>query len=160
MLDLGGGDVNGSYRDVFDGPQFAYLGADLAPAEGVSVVLDNPYRFPLDDASIDIVASGQMFEHCEFFWLAFAGMVRVVKPSGFVFLIAPAAGAIHRYPAGGGLCLTGSRGTRGRAARRRTGAAPRRAAGAREKAPWRTRFAGGGTTAAPRPKGRPRRRAA
>lgn len=98
VLDVGGADVNGSYRDVFDGPQFTYLGADLAPAEGVAIVLDDPYRIPLDDASIDIVVSGQMFEHCEFFWLAFAEMVRVVKPSGFVFLIAPSAGPIHRYP--------------------------------------------------------------
>jgi SAM-dependent methyltransferase len=98
VLDVGGADVNGSYRDVFDGPQFTYLGADLAPAEGVAIVLDDPYRIPLDDASVDIVVSGQMLEHCEFFWLAFAEMMRVVKPSGFVFLIAPSAGPIHRYP--------------------------------------------------------------
>jgi SAM-dependent methyltransferase len=98
VLDVGGADVNGSYRDVFDGPQFTYLGADLAPAEWVAIVLDDPYRIPLDDASVDIVVSGQLLEHCEFFWLAFAEMMRVVKPSGFVFLIAPSAGPIHRYP--------------------------------------------------------------
>ena len=98
VLDIGGADVNGSFRQVFNDPKFHYLTCDLADAPGVSIVLEDPYRLPLDDASVDLVLSGQMLEHCEFFWLAFAEMVRVVKPSGYVFLIAPSAGPIHRHP--------------------------------------------------------------
>ena len=45
-----------------------------------------------------LVLSGQMFEHSEFFWRAFEEMARVVRPEGFIFLIAPSAGPIHRYP--------------------------------------------------------------
>ena len=98
VLDVGGANVNGSYADLFRGPNLRYLGTDLQPGEGVDLVLEDPYRFPLPDASVDFVISGQMLEHCEFFWLAFAEMVRVLKPDGYLFLIAPSAGPIHRYP--------------------------------------------------------------
>jgi hypothetical protein len=98
VLDIGGANVNGSYRDVFAGPQYRYRAADISAGEGVDIVLDDPYRIPLPDASVDIVLSGQMLEHCEFFWLAFQEMVRLLKPDGFIFLIAPSAGPIHRYP--------------------------------------------------------------
>lgn len=98
VLDLGGADVNGSYREAFSGSRYTYVGADMAEAPGVQLVLTDPYAIPLPDGSVDLVLSGQMFEHCEFFWLAFAEMMRVVKPDGYVFLIAPSAGPIHRYP--------------------------------------------------------------
>jgi SAM-dependent methyltransferase len=98
VLDVGGANHNGSYADVFNAPNVRYVGMDLAAAPGVEIVLEDPYRFPLEDASVDFVISGQMLEHCEFFWLAFAEMVRVLKPDGFLFLIAPSAGPIHRYP--------------------------------------------------------------
>lgn len=98
VLDIGGADVNGNYRDVFEDPPFSYVACDLSPGEGVDLVLDDPYRIPMDDASVDIVLSGQMLEHCEFFWLAVAEMVRILKPDGFLFLIAPSAGPIHPYP--------------------------------------------------------------
>lgn len=98
VLDIGGADVNGSYRPIFNDPKFRYLTVDLVAGPEVSIVLQDPYKLPLDDASIDLVLSGQMLEHCEFFWLAFAEMVRVLKPGGYIFLIAPSAGMIHRYP--------------------------------------------------------------
>jgi len=98
VLDVGGADVNGGYRPLFSHPRYRYLTVDLAPGEGVDIVLDDPYRLPLEDASVDIVLSGQMLEHCEFFWLSFAEMMRVLKPGGLLFLIAPSAGPIHQYP--------------------------------------------------------------
>jgi len=98
VLDIGGANVNGSYGEIFTNPKISYLAADLAPNEGVDIVLHDPYRIPLPDGTFDIVISGQTFEHCEFFWLAFREMVRVVKDDGFVFLIAPSSGPIHRYP--------------------------------------------------------------
>ena len=98
VLDMGGADVNGSYADIFSGPQFTYIGADLIPGPGVSLVLQDPSKIPLENASVDIVVSGQMLEHCEFFWLTFLEMVRVLKPDGYMFLIAPSAGPIQAYP--------------------------------------------------------------
>lgn len=98
VLDLGGAEVNGSYRSVFPAPPFHYATADISDGAGVDLILRDPYHIPLPDASIDIVVSGQMLEHCELFWLAFAEMVRVLKPDGLLILIAPSAGPIHRYP--------------------------------------------------------------
>jgi hypothetical protein len=98
LLDIGGADVNGSYRRVFREEKVHYVVADLAPAEGVDIVLDDPYHIPAADGAYDLVVSGQTFEHCEYFWLLFQEMVRVVKDDGFIFLIAPSSGPIHRYP--------------------------------------------------------------
>ena len=98
VIDIGGADVNGSFRPLFNDPKFHYLTVDIADAPGVSIILDDPYKLPLDDASVDLVLSGSMMEHCEFFWLAFAEMMRVVKPGGYVFMIAPSTGPIHLHP--------------------------------------------------------------
>ena len=98
VLDVGGANYNGNYSDIFNGPKVRYLGMDLTAGPGVNIVLQDPYSFPVEGDSIDFVISGQMLEHCEFFWMAFAEMVRVVKPSGYIFLIAPSAGPIHPYP--------------------------------------------------------------
>jgi SAM-dependent methyltransferase len=98
VLDIGGTNINGSYRSIFAGRQFCYRVADIVSDPSVDIVLSDPYRLPLPNASVDIVLSGQMLEHCEFFWLTFQEMVRVLKQDGFIFLIAPSTGPIHRYP--------------------------------------------------------------
>lgn len=98
VLDVGGADVNGSYRSIFNGSNIEYLVADLEDGPGVSVRMDDPYKIPLEDASVDLVISGQMLEHCEFFWLSFSEMMRVLRPDGYLFLIAPSSGGIHRHP--------------------------------------------------------------
>ena len=98
VVDIGGADVNGGYRPLFDAARFRHVAVDIEAGPGVDIVLDDPYRLPFEDGSVDIVLSGQMLEHCEFFWLAFAEMMRVLKPDGYLFLIAPSAGPIHRYP--------------------------------------------------------------
>lgn len=98
VLDVGGTDVNGSYRGIFKGAAFEYLGCDISAGPGVSIVQSDPYHIPLEESSVDIVLCGQMLEHCEFFWLSFSEMMRVLKPGGLMFLIVPSAGPIHRYP--------------------------------------------------------------
>jgi Methyltransferase domain/Glycosyl transferase family 2 len=98
VLDVGGADINGSYREVFPNPPFRYWAADIAPGPGVNIVLGDPYRIPLSDCSVDIVISGQALEHIQFFWRTFEEMVRIVRPDGFIFLVLPSAGPIHRYP--------------------------------------------------------------
>tara|TARA_B100000929_G_C15508081_1_gene419417 strand:- start:2401 stop:3774 length:1374 start_codon:yes stop_codon:yes gene_type:complete len=98
VLDIGGANVNGSYRDIIEGYNLSYLAADIADGEGIDVHMVDPYKIPLGDGSIDIVISGQAFEHVEFFWLLFEEIVRVVKDDGFIFLIAPSSCVIHRHP--------------------------------------------------------------
>lgn len=98
VLDIGGANVNGSYSDIYSQEKFNYIAVDIAPGDGVDLVLEDPYRIPYEDASVDVLISGQAFEHVEFFWLLFEEMVRVVREDGWIILIAPSAGPIHRYP--------------------------------------------------------------
>lgn len=97
VIDTGSLDVNGSYRSLFpDGTN--YIGLDLEAGKGVDVILEDPYKLPFEDDSIDVVVSGQMLEHCPHFWRVFEEIKRVLRPEGLAFVIAPSAGHIHRYP--------------------------------------------------------------
>ena len=98
ILDIGGADVNGSYRELFPEPEFHYRSADIDANSAVDIPMHDPHRIPVPDKSMDIVVSGQALEHAEFFWLLFAEMVRITADDGLIFLIAPSAGQIHRFP--------------------------------------------------------------
>lgn len=98
VIDIGSYDVNGSYRTLFDAPDWRYTGVDLEAGPGVDVVLSSPYRLPFPSRSVDVVISGQAFEHVEYFWMTWLEMIRVLKPGGLIFLIAPSRGPEHRYP--------------------------------------------------------------
>lgn len=98
VLDLGSMDVNGSYRSLLTDPRVRYTGADLEAGPGVDLVLDDPNHLPFEDASFDLVLSGQMLEHAAQFWVSFAEMRRVLRPDGVLIVIAPSSGPIHSYP--------------------------------------------------------------
>lgn len=98
IIDIGSYDVNGSYKQFFLHPAWKYTGVDLAAGPNVDVVLQSPYRLPFPSHSVDVIVSGQAFEHVEFFWLTWMEMVRVLKPGGHIFLVAPSRGPEHRYP--------------------------------------------------------------
>lgn len=98
VLDVGSADVNGSYRPLFDKPRWRYTGADMAPGRNVDHVLRDPYRWELPRHSFDLVISGQAFEHIEYYWRTWHQVVRVLRPGGLIFLLAPSRGPEHRYP--------------------------------------------------------------
>ncbi len=98
VIDIGSYDVNGSYKPMFDRDGWTYTGVDLTAGPNVDVVLSSPYRLPFASYSVDVIVSGQAFEHVEFFWLTWLEMARVLKPGGVIFLLAPSRGPEHRYP--------------------------------------------------------------
>lgn len=103
VLDVGGAEINGSYRPLFasltrNSIVSEYVTTDIAPDLRLSTIQTDPYKLQFHDGSFDVVISGQTFEHCDFFWLLFKEMVRVCSPEGVIVLIAPSSGAIHRYP--------------------------------------------------------------
>jgi SAM-dependent methyltransferase len=98
VVDIGSQDVNGTYRPIFDAIGWRYIGCDAAPGTNVDVVAPNPYRYPFASRTVDLVISGQAFEHIDFFWISFLEIARIVKPRGLIFLIAPSRGHEHRYP--------------------------------------------------------------
>ena len=100
VLDVGSFDVNGSYKDIFEGKyKYKYVGLDMEKGPNVDIVLQYPYDWSsLETDSFDIIISGQAFEHTEFFWISFAEMARVLKKDGLLCVIAPNGFAEHRYP--------------------------------------------------------------
>ena len=97
VLDIGSQNVNGSLKQICP-KKFKYIGLDFEDAKGVDIVLQDPYNFPFDDQSVDIVVSSSCFEHSEMFWLTFLEILRILKPNGIFYLNAPSDGHFHRYP--------------------------------------------------------------
>jgi SAM-dependent methyltransferase len=98
VIDLGSADLNGSYRELFAMPPWRYLGVDLVAGENVDIVLRDPYRWrEIRSESVDVVVSGQTFEHTEFFWETMLEIARVLKPRGMCCIIAPSCGPEHRF---------------------------------------------------------------
>ncbi len=99
IFDLGSQDVNGSYRDILAREKWNYTGVDMASGKNVDVVLSDPYSWrSIASSSVDVVVSGQAFEHIRYFWITMAEIARVLRPGGFVCIIAPSSGPEHRYP--------------------------------------------------------------
>jgi SAM-dependent methyltransferase len=99
IVDLGSCDYNGSYHPIFAQRPWRYIGVDLTPGKNVDLVLRDPYDWQeLKTESVDVLVSGQTFEHTEFFWETILEIARVLKPNGLCCIIAPATGNEHRFP--------------------------------------------------------------
>lgn len=97
ILDIGAQDVNGSLKTVSPAGT-EYIGVDFVEGKGVDVILKDPYILPFEDNSVDAIVCSSVFEHSEFFWLLFLEVLRILKPSGLLYLNVPSNGYIHRYP--------------------------------------------------------------
>jgi len=87
------------YRFILDKMMTVeYIGIDIEAGTNVDIVIPDSYEWMFSDGSFDIVISGQMLEHCDFFWLTFKEMARVLKPGGYMCLIVPSLVKEHRYP--------------------------------------------------------------
>ncbi len=95
VLDIGS--AGASLRSICP-PQLKYLGVDLVADPGVDLVLEDPYRLPLPDASVGVVVSSSCFEHSQMFWLVYLEIMRVLTPEGLLYLNVPSNGNFHRYP--------------------------------------------------------------
>jgi len=92
VLDVGGANVNGSYKPIFG--DCTYKSLDHQDAD----IVVTGYDWPIADATFDAVVSGQTFEHDPWFWVTMQNIARVLKPGGHAIVIAPSAGEVHRYP--------------------------------------------------------------
>lgn len=80
VLELGSRVVanqNLNHRTLFDETRCSYPGLDIVDGENVDVVMDEPYRIPVDSESVDVAVCGQVFEHVPFFWVSFLELARV-----------------------------------------------------------------------------------
>lgn len=86
-----------TYRPLF-GDGFEYTGLDVEAGPNVDIVTKGYVWSEIADDSFDLVVSGQTFEHNPFFWVTFGEMARIVRPGGCIFITAPGAGPVHRFP--------------------------------------------------------------
>lgn len=99
ILDLGSMAIGGSYRAIFQEDQWEYIGIDIVSGDNVDMVLSDPYNWlEIESCSMDVVISGQAFEHIAYFWKTIGEIARVMKPGGLCCIIAPSGGPEHRYP--------------------------------------------------------------
>ena len=94
VLDIGSQDFNGSYKPLFEG--YDYKGLDTCQGSNVDIVVSDIYHWAsVGSSSIDVVVSGQAFEHIEFFWLIMREVTRVLKANGLCCIVVPSAGPRH-----------------------------------------------------------------
>lgn len=98
VLDVGSYDVNGNYRALVVDRGWNYTGTDITPGRNVDVVSPNPYSFPFDNDSFDIVMTGSTMEHVEAIWLWVPELVRVLCPDGMLAIITHTHWAYHPHP--------------------------------------------------------------
>lgn len=102
ILDVGsfdGSNRSFNHRKIFNTEKWTYEGLDLKKGPNVDIVVKNPYKWNnIKKETYDVIISGQVFEHIEFFWLTMEQINRVLKPGGFCCIIAPSAGPVHKNP--------------------------------------------------------------
>ena len=96
LIEIGSLAVNSSVKSKL-AENIDYVGIDIVKGENVDIVLDDPYKFPFEDKSVDVVISISVFEHTEFFWLTYLEILRVLKDDGLFFLNAPSNSKFHRH---------------------------------------------------------------
>jgi SAM-dependent methyltransferase len=97
LLEIGSRDVNGALREVAP-KTLDYVGVDIEEGRGVDIVLADPYSFPFDSETFDVVVTSSCFEHTELFWIAYLEALRVLKPHGLLYINAPSNGPFHQFP--------------------------------------------------------------
>jgi predicted SAM-dependent methyltransferase len=98
VVDIGARDINGTYRPIIE-PKWNYLGVDIMSGPNVDVVMLSEFAIPLADQSANAVLCGHTLEHCRKPWLLADEMMRILKPGGWLMVVAPAFyGHVHPHP--------------------------------------------------------------
>jgi len=101
ILDVGGRDIkpnqDRSYREMFKDVVNEYYIADIQTGPNVTHLMKGEYELPFEDNSVDLVVSGQTLEHVKNPFRLTIEMTRVLKPGGFIILIAPSSGKRHDF---------------------------------------------------------------
>jgi SAM-dependent methyltransferase len=97
IVDVGSVNINGTLKS-FKPANCEYIGIDMESGKDVDIVSTDPYVLPFESDSIDVILSTSCFEHCEFFWILFVEIIRVLKPNGLFYLNVPSNGKFHRHP--------------------------------------------------------------
>src|SRR3954454_8678690 len=95
VLDFGSGtspNQTMTHRSILEGYEVAYTGVDVREGDNIDTVMPKPYKIPLKSRSIDVVLSGQVFEHVPFFWASLLEIARVMRPRALLLMTVPSRG--------------------------------------------------------------------
>jgi SAM-dependent methyltransferase len=96
IIEIGSYDVNGTYNDLFT--KWKYTGLDQIAGPNVDLVMLGLFDTGLPADTADIVVCGQVLEHCSNPFKLADEMIRILKPGGWLFIVAPYFIAQHRHP--------------------------------------------------------------
>lgn len=88
ILDVGGADVNGTYKPIFKNCEYKTLDYENAD------IIVSDYKWP--ELTFDAVISGQMLEHDRYFWKTLDNISKIIPD--VVILIVPSKGKYHAHP--------------------------------------------------------------
>lgn len=98
VLDVGSLDVNGSYRPLVTKRGWSYVGLDTRAGRNVDIVTEDPFHYPFEMGTFDVVISGSTMEHVTAIWRWVPELVRVLHPGGLLAIITHWQFPEHRYP--------------------------------------------------------------
>lgn len=98
VLDVGGRDINGSYRELVEGRKWTYISLDVEAGKNVDVVAADPYSYPFPDGTFDVVISGSVMEHIARPWAWIKELARLLVPGGMLALVTHHTFPEHRHP--------------------------------------------------------------
>lgn len=86
-----------SYRQLMP-HTWDYIGIDMEKGDNVDLVMEDSYKIPINNGSVNVVLSGQCLEHVARPWLLVKEIARILDPGGHCFLTTPAKMHLHAYP--------------------------------------------------------------
>lgn len=97
-LDVGSLNVNGAFTPLVRAHGWSYTGLDMEAGSNVDVVVNDPFDYPYEDDTFDVVLSGSTMEHVTAVWKWIPELVRVLKPGGYLAIHTHWQFPEHRYP--------------------------------------------------------------
>lgn len=88
VLDVGGANINGSYKSIFEDCEYKTLDWENADY----IVTGYNWDVPM----FDCVITGQMLEHDGYFWRTLENIKKIVRNK--VIIIVPSKGKYHAHP--------------------------------------------------------------
>ncbi|MBO0748253.1 MAG: methyltransferase domain-containing protein [Acidimicrobiaceae bacterium] len=99
VLEIGPDGFPSTYRkEVGDLTNLTWDTLDIFPSDQLTYPASDPYHFPIENDSYDVVLAGQVIEHVPKIWVWIQEVQRVCKPGGTVVIINPVSWDYHEAP--------------------------------------------------------------
>ena len=98
VLDFGSGTSpwqTMTHRSILEDYDIDYTGVDVREGDNIDITMTKPYKIPMKSKSVDVVLTGQVFEHVPFFWASLLEIARVMRPRAYLFMTVPSRGHVH-----------------------------------------------------------------